>query len=119
MYSRILADKTAVQDKMTTMGLSGTNVDWKGRYIDSRCRNVGVQFSGKFDATAFVSKAIHEDLYKNKGLLITMELSDADCAYERALLKTRDDLIQPVVPKTELKIRILKLYRNDLVVDLD
>ena len=106
---------------MTNMGLSGTIVDCyrKGRYIAGRCRNVGVKFSAKFDAIDFVSKAIREDLYKNIGLLITMELSEADCALERALLKKRYDLIQSGVPKTELKIRKLKLYKNDLVVDLD
>ena len=106
---------------MTNMGLSGTIVDCyrKGRYIAGRCRNVGVQFSAKFDANVFVAKAIREHLYKNKGLVITMELSEADCALERALLKKRYDLIQSGVNKIELKIRKLKFYRKDLVVDLD
>ena len=113
--SRQIAEKQNIENLLNENGMASTVIDCyrRGKFVKGKTRPLIVTFPSVWDVRKTVSKSIELSFWKSKRILIVPELSPLDKEKEKAILKQRYDLIQSGVPSNELKIRKLKLFRND------
>ena len=91
---------------------------WRiGVFNQSRTRTMILQLNSIWDVRLLLSNAKKLVNYDIKGLFLRPDLSAAELVKEKAVLKQRWDLIQAGVPKTSLKIKSFKLYRDNVLID--
>ena len=89
-----------------------------GKFIPGKSRTVLVTFNNIWDARELRTKAIEQQLYRHKGVLIVPELSYED-QVEKKILKKRFELINQGTGKSRIRIRDLKLYVDGQFVASD
>ena len=89
-----------------------------GRYKteNERPRSLVVTLTSVWDKNKIIQNSHLLKTYKNK-IFISSELTSTERIVERKLLKKRWELIQSGVARKDLKIRNLKLYKQNELVD--
>ena len=113
--SRQIAEKQNIENLLNENGMASTVIDCyrRGKIVKGKTRPLIVTFPSVWDVRKTVSKSIELSFWKSKRILIVPELSPLDKEKEKAISKQHYDLIQSGVLSNELKIRKLKLFRND------
>ena len=75
-----------------------------------KSRTVLVTFRKIWDARKLRSKAVEQQLYRHKGVLIVAELSYADSQVGKKIFKKRFEPNNQGTEKSRITIRDLKLY---------
>ena len=86
---RALFDKASIETISVDLGTEVIIEDCRrlGNFIPGKSRTVLVTFSIIWDARKLRSKAIEQQLYRHKGVLIVPELSYEDRQVEKKILK--------------------------------
>ena len=118
---RALFDKASIETISADLGTEVIIEDCRrlGNFIPGKSRTVLVTFSNIWDARKLRSKAIEQQLYRHKGVLIVPELSYEDRQVEKKILQKRFELINQGTEKSRIRIRDLKLYVDGQFVASD
>lgn len=115
-------DKLQVEEILAHLKLNNLNIkDLRrtGYSSDSRPRILIVEFLTVWDARLVISKASAIKNYTVKNVFINRQLNDKERAIEKSILKYRYHLINSQgIPKSNLKIRHLKLFNNGIEVKI-
>ena len=118
---RLEYERNYIQDIFNFMGLSTVSTADSfrmGRYKteNERPRSLVVTLTSVWDKNKIIQNSHLLKTYKNK-IFISSELTSTEKIVERKLLKKRWELIQSGVARRDLKIRNLKLYKQNELVD--
>lgn len=95
------------------------NLQRIGSFYQDRCRTLVISLNSIWDARLILAAANNLFNYEIKGLFLRPNLSISDLRIEKIILKKRWELIKSGVPKKSLKIKGLKLYRDDNEISVD
>ena len=109
---RALSDKASIETISADLGTEVIIKDCRrlGKFIPGKSRTVLATLSNIWDARKLRSKAIQQQPYRHKGVLIVPELSYEDRQVEKKIFKKRFQLINQGTEKTRIRIRDLKFY---------
>ena len=118
---RQLHDKSKVENVLDDLNCSGSVIETQrlGKFDKNRTRNLLVTFGSVWDARKVIEKAIEKKYFLNKRVLITPELSPKDLLLERQLLAKRYELTRSGIDRSRLKIKNMRLYKDDELVQLN
>ena len=118
---RHLHDKSEVENVLDDINCTGIVIETQrlGKFDKNRTRNLLVTFGSVWDARKVIAKAIDKKYFLNKRVLITPELSPKDLLLERQLLAKRYELIRSGIDRSRLKIKKLRLYKDDELVEVN
>ena len=118
---RQLHDKSEVENVLDDLNCSGNVIETQrlGKFDKNRTRNLLVTFGSVWDARKVIAKAIEKKYFLNKRVLITPELSPKDLLLEKQLLAKRYELIRSGIDRSRLKIKKLRLYKDDELVEVN
>ena len=118
---RQLHDKSEVENVLDDLNCSGNVIETQrlGKFDKNRTRNLLVTFGSVWDARKVIAKVIEKKYFLNKRVLITPELSPKDLSLEKQLLAKRYELIRSGIDRSRLKIKKLRLYKDDELVEVN
>ena len=119
---RSLADKTRVEETVKALKVEDTTLTdcyRQGHFNANKPRPLIARFSSIWDTRKILLAAHQQKFYTQSKILIIKDLSPREREQEKLLLKKRYDLVQQGVPKEKLKIRNLRLYKDNELIRLD
>ena len=120
-FERSMADKVKVEQILENLGepVEIRDVYRKGAFRTDRKRTIIVELSNPWDVRKVVGAATKNKFFKQSGFLVTYDLSPKDQEIEQKLLAKRFEFLKSGTDKKRLKIRGLKLYKDDVEVKLE